>query len=81
MHVAIPYQITKFKSANTCTGDVGPTAKFKSHQYFWLYGMYTPAGCMQCICIVGTADGFGYDGQQKYNICDTYRPYQLILSH
>ena len=33
--MAIPYWTTKFKSTNMAIW--GPTAKFNSHQYFWLY--------------------------------------------
>ena len=32
-----------------------------------------------CICIVGMVDGYGYDGQLKYTICDVCRPCHLIL--
>ena len=36
--MAIPYQTTKFKSTNILAMVIsGPTAKFNSHQYFWLY--------------------------------------------
>ena len=39
--MAIPYRIAKFKSANIFTMAIyGPTAKFNSRQYFWLYGIY-----------------------------------------
>ena len=31
------------------------------------------------ICIVGTVDGRGYNGQQKYTIFDVYTPCHLIL--
>ena len=33
-----------------------------------------------CICNMGTVDGCGYDGQQKYTICDACRQYRSILS-
>ena len=32
------------------------------------------------LCIMGTVDGHGYDGQHKCTICDTCRPCHLILS-
>ena len=35
--MAIPYRTTKLKSANILI--FGLTAKFNSHQYFWLYGI------------------------------------------
>ena len=42
MHMAIPYRIAKFKSANICVMAIlGPTAKFNSCQYFWLYSSRT----------------------------------------
>ena len=38
--MAIPYQTTKFKSANIFVMAIwGPTAKFNSRQYFRLYGI------------------------------------------
>ena len=38
--MVIPYQTAKFKSANIfAMAILGPTAKFNSHQYFWLYGI------------------------------------------
>ena len=38
--MAIPYQTAKFKSANILAMAIlGPTAKFNSRQYFWLYGI------------------------------------------
>ena len=53
MHMAIPYQIIKFKSANTFAMVIwDPTAKFNSRQYFWLYGRrkitYRYATCKFC---------------------------------
>ena len=39
--MAILYQTTKFKSANTFAMAIwDPTTKFNSHQYFWLYGTH-----------------------------------------
>ena len=38
IHVVIPYQPAKLKSANIfAMGILGPTTKFNSRQYFWLY--------------------------------------------
>ena len=46
IHMAIPYRTTKFKSANIFTMAIwGPTAKFNSRQYFWLYGMHNTCTC------------------------------------
>ena len=40
IHVAIPYRTAKFKSASIFAMAIwGPTAKFNSRQYFWLYSM------------------------------------------
>ena len=37
--MAIPYRTAKYKSDNILTIVIlGPTAKFNSRQYFWLYG-------------------------------------------
>ena len=39
--MAIPYRTANFKSANKFAMAIWePTAKFNSHQYFWLYGMW-----------------------------------------
>ena len=39
IHMAIPYQTAKFKSTNIfAMAILGPTTKFNSRQYFWLYG-------------------------------------------
>ena len=40
IRMAIPYRTAKFKSVNILAIVIwGSTAKFNSHQYFWLYGM------------------------------------------
>ena len=40
IHMAIPYQTAKFKSANILAiAILGSTAKFNSRQYFRLYGI------------------------------------------
>ena len=39
--MVIPYRTAKFKSANIfAMAILGPTTKFNSRQYFWLYGRY-----------------------------------------
>ena len=39
--MAILYRTAKFKPNNTVAMVIWePSAKFKSHRYFWLYGMY-----------------------------------------
>ena len=38
--MAIPYWIAKFNICQyVCNGDLVPTVKFNSRQYFWLYGI------------------------------------------
>ena len=41
IRMAIPYRTAKFKSANMLVMAIwDPTAKFNSHQYFWLYSTF-----------------------------------------
>ena len=43
IHMAIPYQTAKFKSANILAMAIwGSTTKFNPHKYFHLYGMSLP---------------------------------------
>ena len=48
--------------------------------YLHIWGQSCAWAESTCICIVGTVDGRDYDGQLKYTICDTCRPYHSILS-
>ena len=41
IYMAIPYHTTKLKFTNIFQQRFAPTAKFNSHQYFWLYHKYS----------------------------------------
>ena len=53
IRMAIPYRTGKIKSANIFTMVIlGPTAKFKSRQNFWRYGMEMAVWTEPSICII-----------------------------
>ena len=70
-------------SASLCNLDIYCWQPLTTHTrpvvYISTKHTYSPAACI-FNSTVGTADGRGYNGQQKYAICDACRPCHSILS-
>ena len=78
--MAIPYRTTKFKSPNIlATAILGSTAKFNSHQYFRLYGIFHFCKRGLCVYVIECSFCFqdvfiecedSYGPIEEMNICD-----------